>query len=165
VNTWLAARNYLKEFPFDPALRNAEDWDVILRMEEAGGRFVYCPAVGAVRNVDLREDRLTTHTDIESRRRFLARNANRLSPQAHAVLVSITEEEASPSKGKSRWLTSKLGFLLSHEKLNPSERMALLMRYTAARVAYRAREKFHRRKLAETGFAAAAGTGSRPKME
>jgi glycosyltransferase involved in cell wall biosynthesis len=153
IDTWLARRDYLEQFPFDPGLRNSEDWDVLLRMEAAGGLFAWCPSPDAVRNVDLRPDRLTTRAHLESHRRFLDRNAARLSPSAYAVQAAITNEEAQPEKSRRRWLAARLKFFLSAPRLTFFQRMALPVRYLAARAAHRLRENFQRRKIGGAGWA------------
>jgi glycosyltransferase involved in cell wall biosynthesis len=147
VDTWLARRDYLRQFPFDPGLQNSEDWDVLLRLEAAGGLFAWCPGPGAVRKVDLRPDRLTTRAHLESHRRFLERNAGRLSPSAHAVHAAITDEAAQPEKTGARWLAARLSFLLSAPRLGFFQRLALPARYFAARAAHRIRERLQRRKI------------------
>lgn len=152
VDTWLGRRNYLEQFPFDPALKNSEDWDVLLRMEAAGGRFAWCPNAGAVRNVDLRPDRLTTQTHLESHRRFLAQNMGRLSPQAHAVWTAVIEE---PSPSKGAWLASRMKFFLSAPRLSFSQRVAFPVRYLAARAIHKIMERLQRRKIEEAGWAQA----------
>ncbi len=165
VNTWLGLRDYLAQFPFDPGLRNAEEWDVVLRMEAAGGNFLYCPNVGSVRNVDLREDRLSTRANIESRRRFLAQNIDRLSLPAHAVLDFVTTEDANPSGGRWQWLNVRLKFFLSHAGLNPAQRVALLMRYVAARTTHKIKEQFIQRNLDKADFVVPEVMKTQMKME
>ena len=152
VDTWLARRDYLAQIPFDPALKNSEDWDMLLRMEAAGGRFAWCPGAGAVRNVDLRPDRLTTQTHLESHRRFLDQNMGRLTPQAHAVWTAVIEEDAQPSPSKGAWLASRMKFFLTAPRLGFVQRVTLPVRYLAARVLHKIREKMRRRKIEEAGW-------------
>jgi glycosyltransferase involved in cell wall biosynthesis len=152
VDTWLARRDYLEQFPFEPGLKNSEDWDVLLRMEAAGGLFAWCPSPDAVRNVDLRPDRLTTRAHLESHRRFLERNAARLSPSAHAVQAAITEQEAQPEKSRGRWFAARLKFFLSAPRLNFFQRAALPVRYLAARAMHRIRTRLQRRNIGAAGW-------------
>jgi glycosyltransferase involved in cell wall biosynthesis len=152
VDTWLARRDYLAQFPFDPELKISEDWDVLLRLEAAGGRFAWIPRPGAVRNVDLRPDRLTTRAHLESHRRFLAQNAARLSPPARAVWSAVVEEEAMPGKSKTEWLAARLRTFFSAPGLGLAQRAVLPARYFAARVSHKIREKILRRKIAGAGW-------------
>jgi glycosyltransferase involved in cell wall biosynthesis len=153
VNTWLASRDYLAQFPFDPGLKNSEDWDVLLRLEAAGGRFAWCPSPGAVRNVDLRPDRLTTRAHLESQRLFLAQNAGRLSPRAHAVLTAVNGPDTPPGPSKEGWFASRMRFFLSAPRLSFAQRVALSVRYFVARAVHRIRERLRRRKIEGAGWA------------
>jgi len=137
VNTWLAAKALLESVLFDPALRQSEDWDALLRMEAAGVSFSYDPEPGAARHVDLRQDRLTTRTDFEMQWRFLSMNAQRMTPQARAIFRGLTLEQQQPSGSRLHWALRRLKVLMSAAELPWHRRVALVCAYIAARIANR----------------------------
>ncbi len=148
VNTWLVRKSFLEKFPFNRDLKQSEEWDVLLRMEAAGARFIFDPTPCAVRNVDLREDRLTTRTNVESQKHFMDVNARHLTPQARAVFESINLEAEHPSGSAAAALWARTKFFLSLSKLTLGQRISLFLTYFTARVENKIKMRLYRKKIA-----------------
>jgi hypothetical protein len=65
----------------------------------------------------------------------------------------VIEEEAQPSRSKDLWIASRIRFFLTAPRLSFAQRLSLPVRYFAARMLHKIREKRQRRKIAETGWA------------
>ncbi len=81
-STWLTSRKLLQQYAFDVRLSQCEDLDLLLRMEAAGVKFIWCKTPAAVHNCDLRQDRLSTRLNKDAYSIFLENNSDRLTPQS-----------------------------------------------------------------------------------
>jgi hypothetical protein len=82
VSNWLGNRTLFEKFLSSTELRRHQDWDMLLRMESAGVRFVHCATPAGVRMVDLKSDRLSTAPVREMRSLFLWRNSGRMTARS-----------------------------------------------------------------------------------
>ena len=144
VNTWLAKKTLLEMVPFSSELRQSEDWDVLLRIEALGGRFIYSPRPCAVRNVDLRPDRLTTITHVASQMRFLERNSGRLTPRSYALFQASIEKQKRPSGPPFQRLLSTIRLLTRSPRLSVGTRLRLVCCYLIACALHRCRSLIYR---------------------
>ena len=145
VNTWLATKNLLAQVAFSSDLKQSEDWDVLLRIESLGGKFIYSPKPCAVRNVDLREERLTTTTNVESQMRFLERNSTRLTPQSCALFEALVVKLKQPSRSRLKNLLTIIQAMASNPRLKLASRLQVVYSYFIARVIHKLNEKIHRK--------------------
>jgi glycosyltransferase involved in cell wall biosynthesis len=145
VNTWLATKNLLAQVAFSPDLKQSEDWDVLLRIESLGGKFIYSPKPCAVRNVDLREERLTTTTDVESQMCFLERNSTRLTPQSCALFEALVLKLKRPSRSRLKNLLMIIQAMALNPRLKLESRLRLVYSYFIARVAYKLTANIYRK--------------------
>jgi glycosyltransferase involved in cell wall biosynthesis len=143
VDTWLATKNLLMQVPFSSELKQSEDWDVLLRIEALGGRFVYVPKPCAVRNVDLRAERLTTTTHVESHRRFLERNRARLTPRSCALFEALFVKRKHPSVSPLENVLTRTRLLTSTPRLTLGRRLRLVWSYLVARMLHKLYKKFY----------------------
>jgi glycosyltransferase involved in cell wall biosynthesis len=151
TSTILASRTLLQQFPFDPTLSQAEDYDVYLRLEEKGVEFVRCPTPASITNKDLRGDRLSTKFNKNFYSGFLEINRHRLTPRSYVVLESIianSDEELSTS---SRLKRHAQHFLRS-KRLHLFGRIRLIWSYLLGRC----RAKWKLRRQIRRGGAVAA---------
>jgi glycosyltransferase involved in cell wall biosynthesis len=145
VDTWLATKNLLMQVPFSSELKQSEDWDVLLRIEALGGRFVYSPKPSAVRNVDLRTERLTTITHVESQRRFLERNCARLTPWSCALFEAVMAKPKRPSVSPLENLLTRTRLLTSSRRLTLGWRLRVVCSYLVARIVHKLYAKIYRK--------------------
>jgi glycosyltransferase involved in cell wall biosynthesis len=145
VNTWLATKNLLAQVAFSSDLKQSEDWDVLLRIESLGGKFIYSPKPCAVRNVDLREERLTTKTDVESQMRFLERNSTRLTPQSCALFEALVMKLNRPSDSPLKSFLTIIQAMASNPRLKLESRLQLVYSYFIARVFHKLNAKIYRK--------------------
>jgi glycosyltransferase involved in cell wall biosynthesis len=134
ILTWFGTRALFEAFPFDPHLRQSEDWDVLLRMEAAGIRFVPASRPSALRQADLRPDRLTTVLDPEAQTRFLAANRQRLGARAALLLDALLQESQQTPRSPMESLRFKLAFFAASPHLGPGEKIDLVVRYLLGRL-------------------------------
>lgn len=145
VDTWLATKNLLMQVPFSSELKQSEDWDVLLRIEAFGGIFGYIPKPCAVRNVDLRAERLTTITHVESQQRFLERNCNRLTPRSSALFEALFVKPKSPSRSRVQEVLTRTRLLMATPGLTLGWRVRLACSYLIARILHKLYKKVYTR--------------------
>jgi glycosyltransferase involved in cell wall biosynthesis len=128
TSTWLASRTLFRQFPFDVHLAQCEDYDLLLRMEAAGVDFVWCKTPAAVRNCDLREDRLSSQPSKDFYFRFLKQNSQHLTPMSYVALESVILNSTDNGSLGNR-LQKHIQHFLKSSRLNWRERIRLMLTY------------------------------------
>ncbi len=134
TSVWFGSRAIFLEFPFCLELKQHEDWDVLLRMEAAGVRFVACPIPLGVRAADLRSDRLSTAPMHAMRNYFLERNTNRLTASCNILLEAANLSAQNPQWTFLKRQSSQLSYFVASPRLTFGEKVSLLFRYAKARI-------------------------------
>jgi glycosyltransferase involved in cell wall biosynthesis len=128
TSTWLGQRTLFQQFPFDTQLVQCEDFDLLLRMEAAGVQFVWCKSPAAVRNCDLREDRLSTRLNKTFYSKFLDQNSGRLTPMSYVALESVVLN-SSESRSLMERLQKHIRHFLKSSQLSWVTRVRLVATY------------------------------------
>jgi glycosyltransferase involved in cell wall biosynthesis len=116
--TMLVARRAFERIGlFDPAYRNAMDYDWLLRLHRSGGRGVYCPELFAHMNHDGVSNRAFARTIDEVKRIVIAHGRNPLVAEAEASMRHVKTRAAQPLKRHLRPL-----YRLVRRMINPSFR-------------------------------------------
>jgi glycosyltransferase involved in cell wall biosynthesis len=144
ASTWLTSRTLLQRFPFDVHLSQCEDYDLLLRMEAAGVEFVWCKMPAAVRNCDLREDRLSIRLRKDIYLKFLEQNSKRLTPMSYVVLESVVLN-ATDRGSLGTKLQNHIRHFLKSPRLNWLSRIGLVLTYCIRRCTVKTRLVFNMR--------------------
>ena len=97
--TMLVARRAFERIGlFDPAYRNAMDYDWLLRLHCAGGKGVYCPALCAHMNHDGVSNRRFARTIDEVKKIVIAHGRNPLVAEIEARMRRVKTSAAQPIK-------------------------------------------------------------------